>query len=73
MLKLTTAETVYAQNTMAVQRVHKNKANNYFLAQLHQIAAKCSRFWYSDLRNNCEFGYDYVFHLACVLCNAHIY
>jgi len=43
----------------------KNKAN-YFLAQHHQITIKCNNFCHSNLRDNCEFAYDYVFHLTCV-------
>ena len=43
----------------------KSKAN-YILAQRHQIAAKRSNFWHSDLRNKCESDYDYVFHLTYV-------
>jgi len=39
----------------------------YFVAQRHQTVAKRSNLWHSDLRNNCESGYDYVFHLTCVM------
>ena len=28
---------------------------------------KRSNFWHSGLRNNCESGYDYVFHITCVM------
>jgi len=46
----------------------KNKPNYpVLLAQRHQTATKRSNFWPSDLRDNCESAYDYVFHLACVV------
>jgi len=33
----------------------------------HQTATKRSTFWQSDLRDNCDSGYHYVFHLTCVM------
>jgi len=47
--------------------VSTKKEANYFLAQHHQTTGKRSNFWHSDLRDNCESAYDYVFHLTCVM------
>jgi len=49
-----------------IHGVHKNKAT-YFLAWRHQTATKRADFFHSDLRDNCESAYDYVFHLTCVI------
>ena len=43
------------------------KPTVFSIAKRHQITAKCSDFWRCDLRNNCKSGYDYVFHLTCVM------
>jgi len=46
--------------------VYENKAN-CFLAQRYQTASKHSNCWQSDLRDNGESAYDYVFHLTFVM------
>jgi len=39
-----------------------------FIQTLNKLkVAKRSDFWHSDLRDNCESAYDYVFHLTCVM------
>jgi len=38
----------------------------YFLAQRHQTATKRSNLRHSDLRDNCQSGYDCVCHLTRV-------
>jgi len=60
---------VYSASFMTITTVRPQKKNkaNYFLAQRHQTATKRSNFWQSDLREYCEFAYDYVVHLICVM------
>jgi len=49
-----------------IQCDYKNKAN-YVLLLRHQTATQRSNFWHSDLTDNYESAYDYVFHLTCVI------
>ena len=41
-----------------IQSVRKKNEANYLLAEHHQTTAEHSNFSHSDLRDNCESGYD---------------
>ena len=45
----------------------KKTKTDYFIVQRQQTATKRSNVWYSDLRDNCESTYDYVFHITCIM------
>ena len=66
MWKCATLIAYFSCQSMSAVCPKKNKTD-YFIVQRQQTATKRSNVWYSDLRDNCESTYDYVFHITCIM------